>query len=230
MQPINQQPSQQQQQQRPQGGVHSGWQRPNNFRQGNARVYCSYCKMNNHSFDKCFRRPRDNQPVSLVTASSNQLSTNPYLFSVKVLSQAFSNEGVFIVGYRDTGASVTLLIEGFVPSRYVSMTGETIEVISANGHADRVPLCKIHVMSEMVSGHITVALVPRTYTLPGYCQFLLGNNFGDELVPAKSVTDKTKTISAAVTTRSMTKKRTHADTAVASSGESTCSKTQQNIH
>ena len=28
----------------------------------------------------------------------------------------------------------------------------------------------------------------------------------------------------------MKKKRTHADTAVASSGESTCSKTQQNIH
>ena len=134
------------------------------------------------------------------------------------------------MGYRDTGASVTLLIEGSVPSRYVSMTGETIEVISANGHADRVPLCKIHVMSEMVSGHITVALVPRTYTLPGYCQFLLGNNFGDELVPAKSVTDKTKTVTAAVTTRSMTRKRTHADTAVASSGESTCLKKLQNIH
>ena len=227
---TNQQPSQQQQQQRPQGGVNSGWQKPNNFRQGNVRVYCSYCKMNNHSLDKCFRRPRDNQPVGLVTASSNHLSINPYLFSVKVLSQAFSNDGVFIMGYRDTGASVTLLIEGSVPSRYISMIGETIEVISANGHADRVPLCKIHVMSEMVSGHITVALVPRTYTLPGYCQFLLGNNFGDELVPAKSVTDKTKTVAAAVTTRSMTKKRTHADTAAASSGESTCSKTQQNIH
>ena len=225
---TNQQPSQQpSQQQRPLGGVNSGWQRPNNFRQGNARVYCSYCKMNNHSLDKCFRRPRDNQPVGLVKASSNQLSTNPYLFSVKVLSQAFCNDGVFIMGYRDTGASVTLLIEGSVPSRYVSITGETIKVISANGHADHVPLCKMHVMSEMVSGHITVALVPRTYTLPGYCQFLLGNNFGEELVPAKSVTDKTKTVTAAVTTRSMTRKRTHADTAVASSGESTCSKTQQ---
>ena len=74
---TNQQPSQQQQQQRPQGGVNSGWQRPNNFRQGKARVYCSYCKMNSHSLDKCFRRPHDNQPVGLVTASSNQLSTNP---------------------------------------------------------------------------------------------------------------------------------------------------------
>ena len=75
-----------------------------------------------------FRRPRDYQSVGLVTASSKQLSTNPYLFSVKVLSQAFSNDGVFIMGYRDTGVSVALLIEGSVPSRYVSMRGETTEV------------------------------------------------------------------------------------------------------
>ena len=120
-----------------------------------------------------FRRPRDYQSVGLVTASSKQLSTNPYLFSVKVLSQAFSNDGVFIMGYRDTGVSVALLIEGSVPSRYVSMRGETIEVNSANGHADRVQLRKIHVTSDMVKGNTTAALVPQMYTLPGYCQFYL---------------------------------------------------------
>ena len=56
-------------------------------------IYCSNCKMNNHSFDRRFRRPRDNQPVGLVTASSNQLFSNPYLFSVKVLSQALAMMG-----------------------------------------------------------------------------------------------------------------------------------------
>ena len=110
------------------------------------------------------------------------------------------------------------------------MTDETIEVISANGHADRVPLCKIYVMSDMVSGNITVALVSRTYTLHGYCQFLRGNYFGNELVSAQSDTDKMKTFTSAVTTRSMTSKRTHADSAVTSSDESTSSTTQQNIH
>ena len=77
------------------------------------------------------------------------------------------------MGYRGTVASVKLLIKGSVPSRYVSMTGETIEVISANGHANRMPLCKIHVMSDMVIGHITVELVPRTTHYPVIVSFYL---------------------------------------------------------
>ena len=104
--------------------------------------------------------------------------------------------------YRDIGAYVTLLIEGSVPFRNVSMTGKTIKVISANEYTDRVPLCKILVTSDIVSGDIIVTLAPRRFTLPGFCQFLLGNNFGAELLFAKSVIDKTKNVTAAVTMRS----------------------------
>ena len=72
--------------------------------------------------DRCCRHLRNNKNEYFVTASLSWLYINPNLFPFQEVSQAL----VFTVGYRDIGASVTLLIEGSDLYRHLSMTGKKL--------------------------------------------------------------------------------------------------------
>jgi hypothetical protein len=165
---------------------------------------CYYCHKPGHLIKDCPTKPAGNdhggfKNVKAVCAREIEVGDGcdivcdpfgKYLRSVNLY--ASDSSCITVQGYRDSGAEVTLLLEGAVPDKYLKLTGKMVQLEFANGSRDEVPLAKVSMTSMGVCGQVQVGLVPRSYKFPNNVDLLLGNN-SDALCKSVKVVTRSQT-------------------------------------
>jgi hypothetical protein len=95
---------------------------------------------------------------------------------------------VSVLGFRDSGADVTLVKSGTVPDNFLSPLNKNMLLEFANGSNDSVPLYCVNVATAGVCGEMSVGLVPDNYKFPCNAQVLIGNDYGVKLSNVGAVT------------------------------------------
>ena len=179
-----------------------------------SKIQCGYCKKLGHTISECWTLQRKNkQQVSsnALTVSKTQGFNVPKLELTKGKDtpicigiadsyKPFLSEGyVTLVGedccpkpikiLRDTGASQSLILEGVLPLSEKTFTGASILVQGVECGFVNVPLHKLNLKSDLVSGVVTVGVRP-SLPVEGV-SFLLGNDLaGGKVVPIPCVTQE----------------------------------------
>ena len=178
---------------------------------------CSYCKKKGHLISECFKLKRKNdfdktQPhacaavrgdrEALVSICSDtpdvQGSQSSSIDSMEdykpFMSQGFvslgdSSEIKPVQILRDTGAAQTLLLEGVLPLSEQTSTGGSVLLQGVELGVIDVPLHRISLKSDLVTGPVIVGVRP-TLPVPGI-SLLLGNDLaGGKVVPDPIVCEK----------------------------------------
>ena len=84
------------------------------------------------------------------------------------------NKCVTVKGYRDSGAAVTLLMEGAVPDDYLSPLNDTVWLEFANGSRDCSQLYRANIATSGKCGDVTLGIVPNSYRFPSGAKLLIG--------------------------------------------------------
>ena len=107
---------------------------------------------------------------------------------VSLCSGGISNS-ISIKILRDTGATQSLLLEGILPLSEINSTGDNVIIQGVELGYMTVPLHKINLKSDVVSGDVVVHVsVRRKLPVEGIA-LLLGNDFaGDKMVVNSLVT------------------------------------------
>ena len=94
---------------------------------------------------------------------------------------------------RDIGATQSLLLEGILPLGVSTSTGESAIAQGIEGGCVNIPLHKVNLVSDLVSGSVVVGTRP-TLPIKGV-SLLLGNDLGDgKVVADPKVTSKPITL------------------------------------
>ena len=105
------------------------------------------------------------------------------------ISLEISSSQVAINILRDTWADQSLLLEGVLPLGVNTYTGESVIVQSIEGGCVNVPLHKVNLVSDLVTGSVVVGTRP-TLPIKGV-YLLLGNDLaGGKVVADPKVTSK----------------------------------------
>lgn len=201
---------------------------------------CTYCNKRGHIISQCFVRERDearskdeargqkSSPnacaavqtenckswVQTQTSETHLKKYEPYITKGYVSMHENDSNAKPVRILRDTGASQTLMLSGILPLTDETSTHSSVLIKGVDGIIN-VPLHKVHLKSDMVSGPVTVGIRP-TLPIEGI-SILLGNDLAnDKLVSDPIVTDRvfvTKTLEesspifpACVVTRAMQKR------------------------
>ena len=199
-------------------------QKPNNdSRQNNkvgtGRIKCTYCNLTNHTVDTCFKKQRDIKAgVAVVKGKFIPERLKQYVHKATI---AGSKEGKVkeVAVYRDTGAWQTLMLSSALPEKDKTATGSYAIIGGIGEKAMSVPIHKIWITGEYVSGEVEIGIVDKL-PLEGV-DILLGNDLTDSCchkkcspslqVSTKPVeitqtpSEQTDLYPACVTTRSMSK-------------------------
>ena len=186
-------------------------------------LVCHYCKKPGHVMSDCWTLKRKQEsnsssPTLLVSSFSKKkedsLSSSPNVKMPESLSKNFDfisedllpfvSEGsvslsendanpVPITILRDTGATQSLLLQDILPFNDESATGESVLVQGIEDNFISVPLHKVILKSDLVSGPVTVGLRP-TFPAKGIT-LLLGNDLaGGKVNPSIHLVSKPSTI------------------------------------
>ena len=170
---------------------------------------CTYCKKKGHIISECFKRENDEKRqntspnacaavqnknrealprVQTKISDTHLKQYEPYITEGLVsLHKADANAKPVRI-LRDTGASQTLMLEGILPLSESTSTHSDVLIKGVDGVIN-VPLHKVHLKSEMVSGPVTVGVRP-TLPIEGI-SILLGNDLAnDKLISNPIVTDR----------------------------------------
>lgn len=132
-------------------------------------------------------RPIDNLClVEVVSRSENVAVTDgvgQYVFPVCFYDDE-NSKCVSALGFRDSGAEVTLLKSGAVADNFLVALDRNLQLEFANGSCDRVPMFRANVATAGVCGEMCVGLVPESYKFPCNAQILIGNDYGVKLCGA----------------------------------------------
>nr|XP_027212302.1 uncharacterized protein LOC113805498 [Penaeus vannamei] len=159
---------------------------------------CFYCKKPDHIKANCPKLMRKGQvsepkPVANYTfvstdnvqdlsqrTSSDHDSFQPFIFSGSVaLDEASPSVPVSV--FRDTGASHSVVLKEAVPFLEDAFTGKYV-VVEGFGGCVTVPLCKLYLRTDLVSGPVVVG-VHDSLPIKGV-SFLMGNDIaGIRLLP-----------------------------------------------
>ncbi|XP_069976082.1 uncharacterized protein [Penaeus vannamei] len=159
---------------------------------------CFYCKKTDHIKANCPKLMRKGQvsepkPVANYTfvstdnvqdlsqrTSSDHDSFQPFIFSGSVaLDEASPSVPVSV--FRDTGASHSVVLKEAVPFLEDAYTGKYV-VVEGFGGCVTVPLCKLYLRTDLVSGPVVVG-VHDSLPIKGV-SFLMGNDIaGIRLLP-----------------------------------------------
>ena len=175
---------------------------------------CHYCKKPGHVMSDCWllkkRREKEATPNAFVSSKSNWRS-NPNraessigLDKSEIIREEFkpfvsegfvslesSSSQVPINILRDTGATQSLLLEGVLPLSVSTSTGESVIAQGIEGGCVNVPLHKVKLVSDLVTGSVVVGTRP---TIKGV-SLLLGNDLaGGKVVADPKVTSKPITL------------------------------------
>ena len=177
---------------------------------------CHYCKKPGHVMSDCWllkkRREKEATPNAFVSSKSNWCS-NPNraessigLDKSEIIREEFkpfvsegfvslesSSSQVPIKILRDTGATQSLLLEGVLPLSVSTSTGESVIAQGIEGGCVNVPLHKVKLVSDLVTGSVVVGTRP-TLPIKGV-SLLLGNDLaGGKVVADPKVTSKPITL------------------------------------
>ena len=177
---------------------------------------CHYCKKPGHVMSDCWllkkRREKEATPNAFVSSKSNWRS-NPNraessigLDKSEIIREEFkpfvsegfvslesSSSQVPIKILRDTGATQSLLLEGVLPLSVSTSTGESVIAQGIEGGCVNVPLHKVNLVSNLVTGSVVVGTRP-TLPIKGV-SLLLGNDLaGGKVVADPKVTSKPITL------------------------------------
>ena len=175
---------------------------------------CHYCKKPGHVMSDCWllkkRREKEATSNAFVSSKSNWRSNlnraessigldkseiireefKPFV-SEGFVSLESSSSQVPINILRDTGATQSLLLEGVLPLSVSTSTGESVIAQGIEGGCVNVPLHKVKLVSDLVTGSVVVGTRP---TIKGV-SLLLGNDLaGGKVVADPKVTSKPITL------------------------------------
>ena len=163
---------------------------------------CAYCKRKGHLISECWaleKKENSKQKVNSVMVM-NAAGENPSsginkssFKEIQNVYKPFMSEGFVslhehdviskpIKILRDTGASTSLLVEGVLPLSGQSATGDHVLIHGVELGFIRVPLHKVFLQSDLVSGSVIVGVCP-TLPVEGV-NLLLGNDLAGDKVMA----------------------------------------------
>ena len=160
--------------------------RPQTSRDTNA--VCFYCKKPGHLVAECpVLRKKETKTVGLIRSVSHPSSSVVQSATdSKTGYEPFLSDGfVTLAGgkhlapvriLRDTGAALSFLLEGILPLSDESKTGTRVLVRGFEMGSTVVPLHRIELNSNVVTGTVHVG-VRKSFPLPGVT-FILGNDIG----------------------------------------------------
>ena len=150
--------------------------------------FCNYCKTPGHLKSDCGKlKKRQEKSVGLVTtARQNSISLKPVgaaLVKAPSTYEPFLTDGVISVAdgqsvpvriLRDTGAAQSFMLRDLLPLSEKTATGSSVLVQGIEMGFIRVPLHRVCLKSELVSGEVVVG-VRSSFPIPSV-NFILGNN------------------------------------------------------
>ena len=149
---------------------------------------CYYCRRKGHIMSECWEyAKKKTKPVALVTVPKKESrgmlrsgeSTKPFI-SKGFISVSKGEKPVPICILRDTGATQSLLVDHVLPLSDKTATGSQVLIQGVELGVIPVPLHKVYLSSDLVSGTVTVGVRP---TLPFEgVSFILGNDLAGEKV------------------------------------------------
>ena len=172
---------------------------------------CNYCKKKGHVIGECwkFKRKNELKPQACASVRNDKkaldsiCSDTPDIQGSKsssvdfmedhykpFLSQGFvslsdSSEALPVQILRDTGAVQTLLLEGLLPLSEHTFTGRSVLLQGVELGVIDVPLHKIYLKSDLITGPVIVGVRP-TMSVQGV-SLLLGNDLAGGKVVADSI-------------------------------------------
>lgn len=169
--------------------------------QSKERRECYYCHKAGHVIADCLVLKRKQQsspqqkPVAFVSTVSEDLTEvlpdgiyKPFLLRGFVSFSGRLEEQVEIKILRDTGAAYSFICADALPFSDQSHLGSSILVQGFCMEVVKVPLHRIHVKSDLVTGFVNVG-VRAALPVPGV-SFILGNDLaGGRVLPALEVVD-----------------------------------------
>lgn len=159
-------------------------------------VMCCYCKKKGHIVATCpVLKKLNSKPVALVNKieeaeeipeSSDLAHFTPFVMDGFV-SLPGCNDRVPVKMLRDTAASQSFILEGVLPFSDKSAGGSDVPVLGFSMKGIWVPLHKVCVESDLVSGEMIVGVRP-SFPIQGV-SFLLGNDLaGGKVLVTPEVT------------------------------------------
>jgi hypothetical protein len=118
--------------------------------------------------------------VEVVSKGTVSDDVGQYVFPV-CFYDGESSKCVSVLGFRDSGADVTLLKSGAVPTNFLVALNRNMPLEFANSSSDSVPMYCVNVATAGVCGEMFVGLVPDGYKFPCNAQILIGNDYGIKL-------------------------------------------------
>ena len=106
-------------------------------------------------------------------------SSKPKVNSLHIPVTFFSsnNEEKFMLyGFKDTGASVTIVREGIIPQQYLQSLHKTVELIVLCGSVQGIPLFRVTVQAESIRKVIDIAVVPAHFHMPDGLDMICGTD------------------------------------------------------
>ena len=173
---------------------------------------CGHCGKRGHVMSNCFKLARKREQEGVTSSNElailerppqeivyNQIPENSDKIKEEYLpfvSEGFvsicgdsQQQPVKIKMLRDTGATQSLLLESVLPLSEQTSTGANVLIQGVECGYISVPLHKIYIKSDLVSGDVTVGIRP-TLPVKGV-SFLLGNDLaGDRVIVNPIVLDK----------------------------------------
>lgn len=124
--------------------------------------------------------------------TESEEAANPFI-SEGFVSISVDDRPVPIRMLRDTGTTQSLLVENVLPLSEKSATGSRVLIQGVELGVIPVPLHKIHLTSDLVSGMVVVGVRP-TLSIEGV-SFLLGNDLaGEKVVPNLQVVNNVDSV------------------------------------
>ena len=169
---------------------------------------CAYCRKPGHLMSKCFKLAQKKKKEGETSSNAltvverppqdvvnNHMPDSDMSDKIKEEYLPFISEGfvslsgdssdqqpIKIKVLRDTGATQSLLLEGVLPLSEQTSTGANVLIQGVECGFISVPLHRICLKSDLVSGDVTVGIRP-TLPVKGV-SFLLGNDLAGEKVVA----------------------------------------------
>ena len=149
---------------------------------------CAYCKKRGHLMSECWilqkkehktSTLKGTKPISSVSSFKAPSSYQPFISS-GYLSIQENSPPITITILRDTGASQSLLAEGVAPLSNETATGDNVLISGVELGFASVPLHKVFLKSDLISGYVTVGVRPDL-PVKGV-SLLLGNDLAGDKV------------------------------------------------
>ena len=173
---------------------------------------CFYCKRKGHIMSECWelekKKAKSNAVVNVKRDGNNLVtdqSTTTETAGGKEVNSFISEGHVSLTAgadpvpiriLRDTGATQSLLAENILPLSDTTSMGTHVLIQGVELGILRVPLHRVHLKSDLVSGAVVVGVRP-TLPIPGV-SLILGNDLaGEKVIPDLQVMNENDSMSAA---------------------------------